>query len=121
VNQWLQDYVAAWKSYDPKAIGALFSQDAVYRYNPYDAGFRGREEIVADWIENRDKPGTYSAGYTPIAVDGNTAVTQGRSLYYEADGKTIKRQYDNIFVLKFDDEGRCTDFCEWWMVPRDPS
>ena len=118
VAQWLKDYVSAWKSYDPQAITALFSADAVYRYNPYDDGIRGRDQIVADWIENRDQPNTYSAEYAPVAVYGNTAVTQGRSLYYEADGKTIKRQYDNIFVLKFNNEGRCTDFCEWWMVPR---
>jgi hypothetical protein len=121
VNQWLQDYIAAWKSYNPQAIGALFSQDAVYRYNPYDAGMRGRDQIVAGWLNDRDEANTYSAEYEVLAVDGNTAVTQGRSLYYGADGKTVKRQFDNIFVLKFDDQGRCTDFCEWWMVPRGQS
>jgi len=31
---WLDDYVAAWRSYDPEAIGALFSEDAEYRYHP---------------------------------------------------------------------------------------
>jgi len=118
VTQWLQDYVAAWKSYDPQAIAALFNQDAVYRYNPYDDGVRGRDEIVSAWIDNRDEPNTYSAEYAPIAVDGNTAVSRGHSYYYEADGKTLKRQYDNIFVLKFDDQGRCADFCEWFMQPR---
>ena len=83
VNQWLRDYIAAWKSHDPQAIGALFSQDAVYRYNPYDAGMRGRDQIVDGWLENRDEPNTYSAEYAALAVDGNTAVTQGHSLYYE--------------------------------------
>ncbi len=118
VTKWLQDYVAAWKSYDPQAIGALFSPDAAYRYNPYDEPVRGRDAIVANWLENRDAPNTYSAEYRPVAVDGNTAVANGRSLYYEADGATLKRQFDNIFVLRFDDEGRCMDFCEWFMQPR---
>jgi len=118
VQKWLDDYVDAWKSYDPAAIGALFSQNAAYRYNPYDKPVRGRDTIVAKWIKNRDKPNTYSAEYKPIAVDGNTAVTNGHSLYYKADGKTIKRKFDNIFVLRFDDEGRCEDFCEWFMGPR---
>jgi hypothetical protein len=118
VSKWLQDYVSAWKSYDPEAIRALFSENATYRYNPYDEPVSGREAIVANWLEYRDAPNTYSAEYQPIAVDGNTAVSNGRSLYYEADGQTLKRQYDNIFVLRFDEDDRCADFCEWFMQPR---
>ncbi|HVO69143.1 MAG TPA: nuclear transport factor 2 family protein [Aggregatilineaceae bacterium] len=118
VTRWLQDYVSAWKSYDPHAIRALFSEDATYRYNPYDEPVRGREAILANWLEYRDVPNTYTAEYKPVAVDGDTAVANGRTFYYEADGKTLKRQYDNIFVLRFDDEGRCTEFCEWFMQPR---
>jgi ketosteroid isomerase-like protein len=116
--KWLQDYVAAWKSYDKEAIRALFSEDAIYRYNPFDEGVRGREAIVAEWLDGADKPNTYEAEYKPIAVEGDTAVAQGRTYYYEADGKTLRRQFDNIFVLRFDEEGRCKDFCEWFMQPR---
>jgi ketosteroid isomerase-like protein len=118
VTRWLQAYVNAWKSYDPRAIGALFSEKATYRYNPYDEPLRGRDAIVANWLENRDTPNTYTAEYRPVAVQGATAVAHGRTVYYNADGRTLKRQYDNIFVLEFDDEGRCTEFCEWFMQPR---
>lgn len=118
VTQWLEDYVRAWQSYDPAAIGALFSEEATYRYNPYDEPVRGREAIVASWLEDRDEPNTYAAEYKPLAVDGDIAVANGRSLYYEADGATLKKQYDNIFVMRFDEQGRCVDFCEWFMEPR---
>lgn len=118
VAEWLQDYTDAWKTYDPVAIGALFSEKATYRYNPFDEPVSGREAIVANWLENKDAPNSYTADYKPIAVDGDTAVAQGRTIYLEADGKTPGRQFDNIFVMHFDDEGRCTDFCEWYMKPR---
>ncbi len=120
VAQWLRDYVSAWKSYDPTAISALFSEDAGYRYNPYDQPIRGREAIVAAWTdpENRDQPGSFEAEYTPLAVEDSSAVAHGRTRYFKADGKTIERQYDNLFVLQFDDNGRCLDFCEWYMQPR---
>ena len=36
VQAWLDGYVAAWKSYDPAAIGDLFSADVEYRYHPLD-------------------------------------------------------------------------------------
>jgi len=119
VSKWLQDYVSAWKSYDPQAIAALFSENATYKYNPFDdEPVSGRDSIVANWLEYRDAPNTYAAEYKPVAVDGNTAVANGRSVYFEADGKTMTRQYDNIFVMRFDDAGRCAEFTEWFVQPR---
>jgi hypothetical protein len=118
VTKWLLNYISAWKSYDPEAIGALFSEDAAYRYNPFDEPLQGRAAIVTNWLENRDTPNTYSADYKVVAVDGNTAVSNGRTQYYEADGKTPLRQFDNIFLLRFDEDGRCLEFCEWFMEPR---
>jgi hypothetical protein len=58
VAEWLDGYVRAWGSYDPDEIGALFSQDAVYAYNPFDEPVRGREAIVASWLDDRDELGT---------------------------------------------------------------
>lgn len=118
VTRWLQDYVNAWKTYNRPAIEALFSEQATYRYNPFDEPLRGRDAIVANWLENRDAPNSFMAEYKPVAVENHIAVANGRTIYYQPDAKTIKTQYDNIFVLRFDDEGRCIDFCEWFMQPR---
>lgn len=120
VQRWLDAYVDAWKSYDRAAIGALFSEDAAYAYHPYDEPVRGRDAIVASWAdeENRDMPGTYGGHYDPIAVEGNVAVASGRSQYFEADGTTLKREFYNLFVMRFDDSGRCAEFREWYMERR---
>lgn len=119
VAEWLNAYVHAWKTYDPQAIGNLFAADATYSYDPFDeAPVRGRDAIVAHWLEYRDPPGTYDAHYEPIAVDGNVAVANGRSHYFDADGKTERRVFDNIFVLRFDDQGQCVEYREWYMEPR---
>jgi hypothetical protein len=116
VAEWLNAYVAAWKSYDPQAIGDLFAAEATYSFNPFDdEAIRGREAIVANWLEYQDAPGTFDAHYEPIAVDGNIAVANGRSIYYEEDGTTLERVFDNIFVLRFDDQRRCVEFREWYM------
>ena len=57
VAQWLANYVDAWRTYDAEAIGALFSTDAVYRFNPWSEGeetVRGREAIVSNWLKEPD-------------------------------------------------------------------
>src|SRR5262249_18263677 len=99
VAAWLDTYIRAWKTYDPQTIGGLFADKATYLYNPFDTEpVIGRDAIVANWLENRDKPGTYDAQYRVVAVDGDVAVAQGRSSYFAEDGKTLKKIYDNIFI-----------------------
>lgn len=115
VQQWLDNYVEAWKTYDEQQIAALFSAEATYSYGPYHQPLRGRDAIIADWLVNPDPPNSFKASYRPLAVEGNTAVANGRSTYFEADGKTLKREFDNIFLLRFDQAGRCTEFAEWFM------
>jgi SnoaL-like protein len=115
VQHWLDAYSAAWDSYDPAAIAELFAADATSKYHPYDLEpTRGREAIVADWLENRDDVGTYEGRYEPYAVDGDRAVAIGESRYRNADG-TPRTMYYNVFLLRFDEEGRCAEFTEYYM------
>ncbi|MGW5238500.1 nuclear transport factor 2 family protein [Monashia sp. NPDC004114] len=124
---WLDRYVAAWLSYDPGDIGELFSQDVAYRYHPNDDPVTGRDAVVASWLgdsdsddaSTRDAPGTYEAAYAPVAVDGDTVVATGTSRYRETPEGPIVRTYDNCFVMRFDDEGRCRDFTEYYVRRRD--
>jgi ketosteroid isomerase-like protein len=115
---WLRAYVLAWETYDPDAVADLFSDDATYSYFPFDEPIRGRLAIVASWLEGKDPAGTYEARYEPVAVDGNLAVAQGRSRYFKDASKTeLVREYDNVFLIEFDDDGRCRSFREWYMRP----
>jgi ketosteroid isomerase-like protein len=128
VSRWLDDYVQAWKTYDRDAIGALFSDDVSYRYHPYDEPVRGREAVVSSWLGEseeggasaRDDPGTYDAAYLPVAVDGDVAVATGLSTYYAGSDGPVRELYENCFVLRFDSDGRCREFTEWYMK-RPPS
>ena len=114
---WLDKYTEAWRTYDSAQIGNLFSEDALYFYSPFDDPLRGREAIVTDWLAEPNPPGSWKARYVPVAVEGDVGVAQGRTLYLRSDG-AVEREFDNIFVLHFDEAGRCTRFTEWFMQPR---
>ena len=105
---WLDAYVEAWRSYDAAAIGELFSADATYAYQPYEEPLRGREAIVADWLGDRDEPGSWEAAYAPLLIEDDRAVVTGETRYREG------RRFSNLFVMRFDREGRCSDFVEWY-------
>jgi ketosteroid isomerase-like protein len=119
VDRWLDAYVSAWKSYDRAEIGALFAQDVSYRYHPYDQPVVGRDAVVESWLgegdhkgaSSRDEPGTYDATYRAVAVDGDVAVATGKSTY-AGQPPTV---YDNCFVMRFDPDGRCIEFTEWYV------
>ena len=114
-QRWLDGYVSARKTYDEGAIGALFSEDAEYRYHPWDQPIRGRAAIVANWLEDQDGPDSWSAGYHPWAIEGDRAVAVGVSRYFGADRATVEREYHNVFLCRFDAEGRCRDFNEVYL------
>jgi len=122
-QEWLDRYVAAWLSYDADDIASLFTEDVLYRYHPYDDPIVGREAVVASWLgeansdgaSTRDAPGTYAAQYEPVAVDGEVVVATGTSSYRERLDGPIVRVYHNRFVLRFDAEGRCQEFTEYYI------
>ena len=127
VSRWLDDYVQAWKSYDRDAIGALFSDDVSYRFppttSPSAAARRSSPPGSAKARRRahlRDDPGTYDAGYLPVAVDGDAAVATGRSTYYAGSDGSVRKIYDNCFVMRFDADGRCREFTEWYMKRPSP-
>jgi ketosteroid isomerase-like protein len=123
VQTWLDRYVEAWKTYDRGEIEGLFAESVSYRYHPYDDPVRGREAVVRAWLgegsqdvaSSRDEPGTFDASYAPVAVDGDVAVAAGTSTYRNEPGGPVDSVYDNCFVIRFDAEGRCREFTEWFM------
>jgi ketosteroid isomerase-like protein len=123
VQDWLDRYIAAWRSYDPAAIGNLFAEDAEYRYHPYDEPERGRATIVKDWVEpeggasTRDAPGSWDAHYEPYVVEEGRAVATGRSRYFATDD-TPEKLFHNVYLLEFDGEGRCRSFIEYYVLQR---
>ena len=115
---WLDRYVEAWKSYDLAQIGALFSEDATYRYHPQDEPVSGRAAIVASWLDDPDAPGTYDAHYDALAVDGQVHVAQGWSRYFDPD-RSLRDEYLNVYICRFNAAGECTDFTEYWIQNRE--
>jgi ketosteroid isomerase-like protein len=118
LQSWLDRYIEAWRSNDSGQVGALFSDDAIYRWNPYSAEdkvLHGRERIVEGWLDEPDEPGSWEADYEAYAVDGPRAVAIGTSRYAATDTEPEKT-YHNVFLLEFAPDGRCSAFTEYFML-----
>ena len=117
-KDWLDRYVDAWRLNDALAIGDLFSPDVRYAFDPFSEAVVGRAAVVASWLTDPDPDGSWTADYEVLATDGDTFVAHGRTRYLTDDRTAVDREFANVFVCRFDADGRCTAFTEWWTRDR---
>lgn len=117
-QSWLDRYIDAWRLLDPAAIGDLFTPNVRYAFDPWGEAVVGRAAVVRAWLENPDEPGSWQADYEVLAIDGDTGVAHGRTRYLTDDRTGVDREFANVFVIRFDDDGRCREFTEWYMRRR---
>ncbi len=110
VSSWIDGYVRAWNSNGPADIGALFSDDAAYYTEPFSTPWRGRQTIVANWLDRKDEPGQTRFTWHPLALTPDVAIIQGQTIY-----DTPPSIFSNLWVIRLDSTGHCTEFTEWWM------
>jgi ketosteroid isomerase-like protein len=118
---WLDRYLEAWRLNEAEAIEALFTEDAVYRFRPFSAEGEiaiGRAAIVEQWLREPDDPSGWVADYEVFAVDGDRGVATGTSHYYATTYRP-DRLYYNCFLMRFDAEGKCAEFTEFFMAVPD--
>lgn len=107
---WVLGYVQAWGNNNPDDIGRLFAEDANYFRRPGGHPWTGRQAIVDGWVEHADEAGSWSFQFEILGVDGNVGFVHGRTEYqHESD-------YDNLWVVRLNDAGECTEFTEWFMA-----
>lgn len=110
IHSWVERYVAAWNSNDREEIAGLFSERAEYRIEPHAAPWRGREEIVSGWLENRDESGDTEFEWKAVARDGDLWVLEATTRY-----RSLGKSYSNLWLVRLTAAGLCAEFKEWWM------
>lgn len=118
-QEWLDSYIEVWRSGDREQIGDLFSEEVEYRYHPYDEPVKGRQAVVQSWLEDWDPKEPWEAEYQVYAVEGNRAAASGSSRYLPYRDHP-ERLYYNVFLIEFDDEGRCRQFTEYFIMEPSP-
>jgi hypothetical protein len=110
LTDWMDRYRRAWETNNTNDIRALFSEDAQYRTEPYAEPWIGHAEIVDGWLAIQDEPGEFSFEWEPVVATGEMGIIQGRTVYGERD-----EHYRNLWVIRFQPDGRASEFTEWWM------
>ena len=111
VRSWLEGYKNAWESRDPDAAAALFTPDARYREQPYQAPFEGAAGVRAYWSEVTATQSDVDFRYgTPMVVGDQAVVEWWVTMQNGGADVTLA----GIFQLRFAGDGRCADLNEYW-------
>jgi ketosteroid isomerase-like protein len=117
VEDWLAGYERAWRTAGTDSLGGLFRDDASYRLSPYEDVLVGLARIAEVWEAERQGPDEVFAMVSEIvAVEGDTAVVRVQVSY----GAPIDREYRDLWVIRFADDGRAVAFEEWPFSPGQP-
>jgi ketosteroid isomerase-like protein len=115
---WIVAYERAWRTTGTAGLAELFTEDASYRHSPYDEPIVGLAAIAADWEREREGPDEVFTMTTEIvAVDRDTAVAKLLVRY----GEPAHQEYQDVWLVRFAPDGRCTSFEEWWVEPAKPA
>lgn len=109
VTTWVENYQRAWHTNSRRDIARLFAKQAAYYPDPFAKPWRGRDEIVRQWLAHADAPGHYEFRFEVLGTGKASGVVRGWTKYHHPP-----REYSNIWLIRFDDAGRCIEFTEWW-------
>jgi ketosteroid isomerase-like protein len=110
---WLARYRRAWIERDADAASRLFTEDATYREQPFQAPFVGRAAIREYWS-------TVTASQSNIVLRYGKSIVDGRRLAVEwwanlqADGAPLTLAGE--FLLLFAETGECRELREYWVL-----
>jgi uncharacterized protein (TIGR02246 family) len=110
ITSWIEAYRHAWNSNDPYDIGRLFAEAAVYFTEPFSEPWRGRAAIIEKWLARKDKPGQTEFAWQLVTISDDLAVVRARTTYARPAAT-----YSNLWLVRLDSTGACTEFTEWWM------
>jgi hypothetical protein len=73
---------------------------------------------VSEWLDRKDDPGDYTFRWEILAMDGDLGFVRGWTDYPKLDPP---RRYGNLWVIRLADDGRATEYTEWYVRIRDAS
>jgi hypothetical protein len=110
LSGWVERYERAWMTNDPDDIRQLFTPEARYYTAPFREPWQGAEEIVSGWLGRKDDQGEWSFRFEILALADELGFVRGWATYKEPPAV-----YSNLWVVRLESDGRCSEFTEWWM------
>jgi hypothetical protein len=113
IEEWARRYARAWEEADAEAAGALFSDDATYRSDPFREPHRGRAAIADYWRDVTASQSNVVVRMGRPVVSGSRAVVEW---WTEMDNDGTPVTLPGALILDFDETGQCCALREYFNL-----
>ena len=114
VTQWVAAYEQLWRTPGTDRLRTLFAPGARYLPAPWAEPVEGLDAIARFWEAERDGADEeFTMSSDIVAVESNAAVVRVLVEY----GVSGNQRWRDLWVLRFDEDGRCSSFEEWPFAP----
>ena len=116
VQNWIDNYVAAWRSPSRDKLAQLFTADVRYQLHqapPWNQTLSGLGELAQYWEHVSLEQGEFELQSEIVALEGNVAVVKVDVTYATAN----PAQWHNVWIICFADDNRCESYEEWPFSP----
>lgn len=114
VTKWIADIENAWKTKDFESISKIFSDTKEYWESPFLQPVSGENEIYKCWAEivYQEK---ITLDIDILAIEKENAILHWFLEYTDARDAQVYVM-DGIYQLKFNKNGKCIFFKQWWVI-----
>ena len=110
LRDWVASYERAWRTEGTDGLAQLFAPRARYRMGPYKEVHEGLDAISSLWERERERADeVFELESEVVAVEGDVGVVRAKVHY----GDPLTQEYRELWIVHFDDQGRCAEFEEW--------
>ena len=113
LQAWLDEYGRAWEAKNTRAFVGLFTPNTRYFWTPFGEPKRGHEELAIAFEGAVARQEQIAFHATVLVVNGRRGLAHWQCSFQRV-GSDERVQLDGIFLMDFDDLGRCDVFREWW-------
>jgi ketosteroid isomerase-like protein len=113
VEEWAARYARAWEDADDVAVGALFTEDATYRSDPFAEPHRGRDAIRRYWRDVTAIQASVEVAVGRVIAVGEQALVEWWT-QMDVEGSPVT--LPGALLLDFDERGLCRALREYWNL-----
>jgi len=119
-TRWLDAYGRAWEQGDAKAVMTLFAPGAQYYETPFSEPLVGLDAVHDYWKAGAGQSQRdVTFHFTVLSAAPDAGIARWTAAFTRVPSGVAVR-LDGVLLARFDGDGRCAEFREWWHREETP-
>lgn len=113
-DNWLKNLKKIWETKNPDAVIDICADKFFWYETPFDKPLTKREQLLKEWqsvLQQDDIHITYDI----LSINENIGIVNWHAAFTRLPSKE-KVELDGIFQVSLNDQGKCTEFRQWYCA-----